>query len=202
LIFEIKIISNFIIMKDTERLYWALVSNDKESKILQGTHKDFHNNEFFAWSSLSCRYDTKEELIEAEGILDEPCKECGKIVSTNYLNETKEALIAGNICFKCHFWVSKLVIKDNPRTVRVDGTHYYIDDDKPRGSSFLGFGGAEFNIKFNDGRLVTSHNLWCQGDIPEHFKERLPDNAVFVQYRIKERDNILDNLIPGARNHE
>jgi hypothetical protein len=82
------------------------------------------------------------------------------------------------LCFTCLFWTEKLEYKNDPRIVRVDGTQYVIgDEDAPR--AFRGFGGARFNIDFHDGRKVTSTNLWCNGDIPEHFRAELPDNAVF-----------------------
>lgn len=189
-------------MKEDEKKYWALAVNHKESRILHATLTEMHQRKEFVWSSLTCKYDTKEELIEKEGIPAEPCKECGKIFSTHYTESTRSVLLEKNICFNCHFWLSKLGIKNNPRTARINGTHYYIEDDKPRNSSFCGFGGAEFNIRFNDGRLVTTHNLWCQGDIPYHFKERLPDNAIFVEVRHTKRDEILEKLIPNAKDDE
>jgi hypothetical protein len=47
-----------------------------------------------------------------------------------------------------------------------------------------GFGGHEFHIRFTDGREeaeVETSNLWCQGNIPEHFSKLLPNNAEFVR---------------------
>lgn len=162
-----------------EKKFWALASNKGDAKILHDTNEKLHDRTIFPWTSLSCSYDTKEELIKAEGILDEPCRECGCLVSTNYVDYTKDALIRENLCFYCYFWKDKLKHVDNPNVARIAGTHYYIDEDRPN-AAFKGFGGMGFTIKFNDGRVVTTHNLWCQGDIPVVFRDRLPDNAVFI----------------------
>ncbi|MFJ5103197.1 hypothetical protein [Streptomyces sp. NPDC088554] len=61
------------------------------------------------------------------------------------------------------------------RRVVVDGQHYTIG---PGNSG--GFGGRRFDIKFFDGRLVTTHDLWSQGTIPPKHRGRYPDNARFV----------------------
>ena len=189
-------------MENEKKKWWALAVNDKESRILHCTYDEMHSKSMFPWSSLSCRYETREELIKEQGIPDEPCRECGQIFSTTYMNDTKANMIKDNICFTCYFWKCKLSVKDNPRTARINGTHYFIENDNYNGYAFRGFGGREFNIRFNDGRLVTTHNLWCQGDIPDHFKERLPNNATFVEVRHTKRDEILEKLIPNAKNDE
>jgi hypothetical protein len=37
--------------------------------------------------------------------------------------------------------------------------------------------GENHLIDFFDGRHIVTHNLWYQGEIPDHFLSRLPDNA-------------------------
>ena len=159
--------------------YWWLMCSNKVSKIVHDTYDAVHDRAVHNWTSLSSWHETKKSLVEDEGILECPCTECGGIVSTCYTQELADNLRFFNICFYCYFWLEKLKIKDDPDTVRVNGTHYIIGQDNRIG--FQGFGGAEFRIKFHDGRYIVSHNLWCQGDIPERFKDRLPDNAVFVE---------------------
>jgi hypothetical protein len=39
--------------------------------------------------------------------------------------------------------------------------------------------GYKYNVETNSG-VVTTHNLWHLGPVPEKFKEQLPDNARFV----------------------
>jgi len=163
--------------------YWWLMVTEKVTKIVHDTYDAVHDRQEaeYNWSSLSGWQETKKALIEHEGILKCPCTECGGIVSTGYTQELADNLRFFNICFYCYFWLEKLKIKDDPDTVRVHGTHYLISPDNSSTFGFKGFGGAEFRIKFHDGRNIVSHNLWCQGDIPERFKERLPDNAVFLE---------------------
>lgn len=78
------------------------------------------------------------------------------------------------------YWNKLVEQKDNERYVRVDGHHYAISPDNSSPNTMRGFGGRRFNILFKDGRKVVSHNLWAQGSIPLRFRERLPDNAFFV----------------------
>ena len=98
------------------------------------------------------------------------CKECGNELDTGSVNKT---------CFSCLFWLGKLIIKDQPYTVRADGNHYMIMAEKDTG--MRGYGGHKWIITFKDGRVVTTTNLWHQGVIPKHFQDRLPDNAVIGQ---------------------
>lgn len=103
------------------------------------------------------------------------CKTCGEPVTHQHMPEK-----ALDTCFTCWFWEEKLSIADNPNTVRVKGVHYFIHPDTEDGR-FSGFGGSRFIIKFNDGREVTTRNLWCQGGIPKRFRTLLPDNATFIE---------------------
>ena len=79
------------------------------------------------------------------------------------------------------FWEEKLDIKDDKDVARIDGEHYMI---APENWKSKGFGGAEHRIRFDDGRVVTTTNLWHQGEIPNEYRDRLPNNAHWVR-RIK-----------------
>lgn len=75
---------------------------------------------------------------------------------------------------------------DGATTVRSRGKHYLfnMDDHIVKPEVFLGFSGAVFYILFtagpHRGKLRVTNNLWHQGDIPDAYKEALPDNAVFL----------------------
>jgi len=104
------------------------------------------------------------------------CIICGKeIEKSSYYHK----VICSSECFGIDFWNDWVEKKDDPRVARIDGTHYYIGNENEKGS-FRGFGGRKFKIRFNDGREVITTNLWHQGEISNDFKEKLPDNAVFV----------------------
>ena len=47
-------------------------------------------------------------------------------------------------------------------------------------NTISGYCGAKHMIKFKDGRVIATKNLWCQGEIPKQWKEKLKDNAEFV----------------------
>lgn len=108
------------------------------------------------------------------------CKICGKEEDPSHWINEKD-MVEHKMCFSCNFW--REILEDDekcpPHTVcMIDGTHYRIRPDDPE-SHFQGFGGAEFQIEFNDGCKVITHNLWCQGEPPEHWKDKFPDNARF-----------------------
>lgn len=134
------------------------------------------------WNSISGRYETRESLIEKLGIPSNPCGICHTPFSTRYMREVKETLIKRNLCFNCNFWYEYALVKDNPTHAIIAGNHYIIgseEEDTPL--KWRGHYGAYFKIRFNDGREIETTNLWHQGKIPQRFKEKLPDNAVFIQ---------------------
>lgn len=111
------------------------------------------------------------------------CRICGKTDSLEEWVECNEKKIMEkeNVCFHCAFWLEKIALT-NENTVIVNGERYTIGEENPD-LYFKGFGGAEFNIEFFDGRKVVSHNMWYQGKIPEMFRKypELQDNARFVK---------------------
>ena len=103
------------------------------------------------------------------------CKECGN-------HDAPSCWIKGAIeqdsklCLICGHWVKRIEKGPDLNSVRFKGSHFEIVPDTGS-SAFRGYGGARFVIHFKDGRVVETHNLWHQGDIPQHFRDRLPDNA-------------------------
>lgn len=82
-------------------------------------------------------------------------------------------------CLSCRFWSEHFEDdkKLPPHTaVVIDGTHYVIGNES---DPYKGFGGAEFQIEFFDGTRVVTHNLWCQGEPNEYWREKFPNNARF-----------------------
>lgn len=120
------------------------------------------------------------DLLGEGSVVD--CRECGKRKGVNTLE--KDRLLAVQLCFTCDFWRGYERVKDDPRVVRVGGDHYFVEPDST--SWPLGFGGRRWSVEFFDGRRVVTKNLWHQGTIPEHFRERLPDNARFVSDHVAE----------------
>jgi hypothetical protein len=92
-------------------------------------------------------------------------------------------------CISHKTWLDAIKRAWEPDQVRVDGHLYEIHpepiykEDEPRPTGGRGFGGAEWEIKFDDGRVVVTRNLWSIGDIPDEYREALPGNAKFVYRR-------------------
>lgn len=111
------------------------------------------------------------------------CKVCGVEHDTSHwIESTSKSLESKKLCFDCNFWLEhaekdKEVNKDK---YVITGHEHYIIEIESDSSGFRGYGGAPFYIKFNDGRIVKTTNLWCQGDIPERFWDIMPDNAMFL----------------------
>lgn len=73
------------------------------------------------------------------------------------------------------FWSEKISTRNDPDVAIIDGNHYIIGGELNKG-----FGGRKFTIKFMDGRVVETCDLWHQGKIPESYREVLSDNAKFI----------------------
>lgn len=93
----------------------------------------------------------------------------------------KEIMIEKSCCFNCGFWFEKIEIHDD-KTFIIDGTRWHDGGGIYKGKGFMGMGGREFFIKKKDGKLAYTNNLWCQGNVPEHFKKykELKNNATFI----------------------
>lgn len=112
---------------------------------------------------------------------DTHCVKCGVTgYTTNYFEPTKSRMIENSLCFECDHWTGLIIGKDNKDRVRVDGSHYMIGPENNHPSHCKGFGGAKWKIRFKDGREAETTNLWHQGQIPDIFKDELPDNAEFI----------------------
>ena len=109
------------------------------------------------------------------------CKECGSDIELHWTKDTNKRLSEEQLCFTCNFWVEHIEddkLRDN--TFVIDGCHYFVANEN-NNSSFRGCGGQKFHISSFDGRIITTTNLWVQGEIPERFRDRMPDNAKFIK---------------------
>lgn len=68
----------------------------------------------------------------------------------------------------------------SPRTVIVRGRALTLHNNPVSDNqcSFLGFGGARWNLRTHDGREFSSRNVWDQGQIPIEWG--IPDNCTSV----------------------
>ena len=117
------------------------------------------------------------------------CIICNKeITESKYMN----AVLCSPECFHVHFW--NCIVDEKDKHIIVKGHCYYNGDDKgnTENPKYLGHAGRRFWIRFKDGRTITTNNLWFNGEIPEAFLDKLPDNAEFyTPEHIKFAENLI-----------
>lgn len=126
------------------------------------------------------------------------CEVCGSPMQTSVVGKKD---ICSDLCFKKDYW-NELVrfrfngdtTKDNRPVARINGVHYIIEDEEnSKNILHKGFNGSKFKIEFicgpRKGECILTTNLWEQGDIPDDFKDSLPDNARFLELSIEERND-------------
>ena len=135
------------------------------------------------------------------------CPTCGQELGKFWSDEN--SMKKHGECFECSLWRERLSLVGNSDVAIIDGTLYTIGDEDSTDPSCRGFGGDKFVINFKDGRKVTTTNLWCGGEISEHWRPQFPDNADFdwrwkkigdYNYLIpkEETEEIPDELISQA----
>lgn len=112
------------------------------------------------------------------------CVECGEWSDVCFNSSTTESLWRRQVCFNCDFWLEKVRWATDPpakyagRIAVVGGRHWVVGSRATGDKSHMGCGGREVTVRWHDGRVTSTNNLWGQGTIPEHFRDRLPDTAV------------------------
>lgn len=113
--------------------------------------------------------------------VDHICKDCGEHQTGSWTDG--EELQTAQQCRTCHFWTGYVDGARRKDIARIDGKHYVVGPKLPSSarSSDKGHAGRRFVIRFFDERgEITTDNLWYQGEIPERFRDKLPDNAEFL----------------------
>lgn len=87
-------------------------------------------------------------------------------------------------------WDEKVEYKNNGDrsgdflAVRISGDHYLISEEQGT-APFKGYDDDAYIIEFiggpHKGTVVKTTVLWLQGEIPEAYKELLPDNAIIIK---------------------
>lgn len=116
------------------------------------------------------------------------CEVCGKeLEESGYMNANLchagvngqgINIITDDDCFSIHLWRERVKTFDPNKHAIINGRWYTIGQEEGDKNGFgRGFGGYKFIIQFDDGRVVTSTNLWHGGKISSKFIEQLPNNA-------------------------
>lgn len=102
------------------------------------------------------------------------CEICGKeITESRYTN----AVLCSSDCFTRNYW--RQIIAEKEKHIIINGHCYCDGGETEESDKYSGYSGRRFWIRFFDGVVFTTNNLWCQGEIPKEFRKELPDNAEF-----------------------
>lgn len=112
---------------------------------------------------------------------DYTCSECGGTFNPGYWL-TGEEYARRKLCLHDAHWADAAARVRLGKGLIIDGCSYsWRPDLSPGDNSHAGFGGALCRIQRADGSILVTRNLWHNGEIPPEWRERLPDNAVFLR---------------------
>lgn len=137
-------------------------------------------------SSLGPEDRDETGVIQAQSILEgkhsaDMCSLCNKPhYQKNWApGDHLRYILKHNVCFHCAHWEMHI---EHPTPVIIDGTMY-----TPGGATtggFRGMGGRRFDIEFTSGlyvgQKITTFDLWSGGTMPQYWREKIPDNAKFL----------------------
>lgn len=175
--------------KPKPKLEWFRLDRDKEGSEIRGFPPGTTTNDLFklGYTGVCGPFPTDKAAFDAlsDSLPEEHrqpptrCQHCRCYINFNYMNYL--ALISHQSCFTCNHWLEVIERYKSGDLLVIDGTTYHDAgrSSEPR-RSFLGFGGREFQIQTQDGKIIRTNNLWCGGEIPERWRPQLPDNAKFL----------------------
>lgn len=106
------------------------------------------------------------------------CEFCGKEIEKSAYPKVIPVMCGSKDCFSEYFWNE--IIDNKQDYLIINHRSYTIGKD----TFVKGFGGAKHAIKkFDSGEIIYTDNLWTNGDVPEKFWDKLPDNAEFIKER-------------------
>lgn len=112
---------------------------------------------------------------------DKPCPGCDATnFPISYSGAEGKRMAETGECFICAFWELKALENHD---IVIDNRLYGIGPEPGPNTnrSHLGMSGRRFDIEFfNTGKRYTTHNLWSGGEIPEKYRDRIPNTARFV----------------------
>ncbi len=139
-----------------------------------------------SWTAteLQQRHERAKKRREASELPDFTCSKCGKTaVPSHYVYYAAWEMVELSMCIMCTHWhaVHKMVLKDPKTHFVARDNAYTVGDENLAKNLQRGFGGALFIIRFPDGAIVESTNLWHRGAVPTEWQEDLPNTAFFLR---------------------
>lgn len=109
------------------------------------------------------------------------CAKCGKEAVNHYVGEIAMIMDEEGLCFECAYWVwqHRLDYSGKRKFAIVDGYHYVLAPHTDT-NWLVGSCGQKYHFLFNNGEELVCDNVWHQGQVPEHFRDIMPDNATLI----------------------
>lgn len=114
------------------------------------------------------------------------CSFCEKFEQLIWRDDVNNKMIENNACFSCNFWIELSEEKRPNAFILMPEWDHMMMVDFDTGP-FKGFGGAEWVLKFEDGTIKRHNNIWHQGEVPEHMRERFARVPKATQVPYEER---------------
>lgn len=109
------------------------------------------------------------------------CVDCGQRDLLGWMDSVRAKLEATGLCHTCLHWAeSRQALRAKSWKHFVAKGSFYTIGDTYEGQ---GFGGSRWHVTWPCGHVEDTKNLWHGGDVPERWRERLPDNAELVSVR-------------------
>jgi hypothetical protein len=113
------------------------------------------------------------------------CSHCGSVIEIEkYAGETPKQMIENKACFDCNFYIELSKKQEEGRSLITSKFEHYMDGGNVQDSvlqAALGHGGTVFKIEKTSGEVLSTNNLWFQGEIPEHLHYLFTPNFKFVK---------------------
>lgn len=195
---------------------WIMGEQDLDGRIRRTWGLDGKWERGIGWTSTET-----DAILEAAKLNAEAkCSECDRPREQDHRTHG-HAIPRKDLCFACNFWMDHMEYdRQGGPGIVVEGIHYRYHKMENREAhriglgtgNTLGFGGEHFYIRQWSGfsqkeidlarqygsvpieKFVESNNVWCQGEVPPHFRDRLPDNAEFLS-----RPTLENPFRPGVR---
>lgn len=110
------------------------------------------------------------------------CSICGEPYDeTHYLKGSIRSIMESrHVCFNDAFWIEMIQLTDE-NTFVIDH-HRYTGSliDKEKSTGFIGFGGKDMYVKYDNGKICHYNNVWYQGEVPERWWSKIPNNASWL----------------------
>lgn len=98
------------------------------------------------------------------------------------------AVVCSPKCFHRHFWNE--IVRTKEQHIFINGECYTDGGDEITFLNLMGFGGRKFYIQFHSGEILETNNLWYRGTVPDEYKEKLKDNAIFCSEFLAKKGDV------------